>query len=40
MFRAAFSDPMIQELHLFLGMKPMIATGHNGQFSLVLLGKC
>ena len=40
MFRAAFSDPMIQELHLFLGMKPMLATGHDGQTSLVLLGKC
>ena len=40
MFRAAFSDPMIQELHLFLGMEPMLATGHDGQFSMVLLGKC
>ena len=40
MFRITFSDPMIQELHLFLGMEPMLATGHDGQVSMVLLGKC
>ena len=31
---------MVQKLHLFLGMEPMLATGHDGQISMVPLGKC
>ena len=40
MFRITFSDPMIKELHLFLSMEPVLAAGHDGQASMVLLGKC
>ena len=31
---------MVQKLHLFLDMEPMLATGHDGQISMVPLGKC
>ena len=31
---------MIQKLHLFLGMEPMLPVRHDGQISMVLLGKC
>ena len=37
--RFLFFQPMIQKLHLFLGMEPMLATGHDGEFCVVTLGK-
>ena len=31
---------MIQKLHLFLGMEPMLPVRHDGQISMVQFGKC
>ena len=37
---SAFFDPIIQKLHLFPGMEPMLPVGHDGQIRMVPLGKC
>ena len=34
-----FYYPIIQKLHLFFGVEPMLAVFHNGQLGVVLFGK-
>lgn len=36
----SLSNPIVQKLHLFLGMEPMLAAGHDSQICMVLLCKC